>query len=181
MSSFSRNKFRSIEIVTGPALGPTIGWTALAVFVQTMFAQFAAFHATVPSLVTIAVVLYAAKVGAQRGAILGIVAGLLEDSFAGSGGAWTIATTITALAAGTVSRGFFSDGFPMLGALVAAAILLRNTIFWTVMSLEGYPRGLATAHFHATLWQAAVTGVCAVAYLIARTRFVVDRTAVERN
>jgi rod shape-determining protein MreD len=180
VSSFSRNRFRSVEIVSGPALLPTIGWTVLAVFVQTMFAQFLTYRGAVPSFVTIAVVLYALKAGARRGAVLGIIAGLLEDCFAGSGGAWTIATTLTALAAGAVSRGFFSDGFPMLGAIVALAIILRDTLFWSVMSIEGYPRGLATAHAHATLWQAAITGSCAIAYLIARARFVVDRTAVER-
>lgn len=180
MSSFSRNKFRSVEIVTGPALVPTIGWTVLAVFVQTIFAQLVAFRGAVPSLAMIAVVLYALKAGARRGAVLGIIVGVLEDSFAGRGGAWTIATTLTALAAGAIARGFFSDGIPMLAAVVALAVLLRDGIFWTVMSIEGYPRGLATTHLHAALWQAALTGVCAIVYLIARARFIVDRTAVER-
>ncbi len=145
-----------------------------------MFAQFFTFHGAVPSLVTIAVVLYALKAGARRGALLGIIAGLLEDCFAGTGGAWTIATTLTALAAGAVARGFFSDGFPMLGAIVALAIVLRDTIFWVVMSIDGYPRGYASAHVHTTLWQAALTGACTMLYLVIRARFVVDRTAVER-
>jgi len=180
VSSFSRSSFRSIEVVAGPALVPTIGLTVLAVFVQTVFAQFVTFHGAVPSLVTIAVVLYAAKAGARRGAILGIIAGLLEDSFAGSGAAWTIATTLTALTVGGISRTFFSDGFAMLGALVALAILLRDGIFWVVMSLEGYPRGFAVAHLHAALWQALMTGLCALFYLVMRSRFVTDRTAVER-
>jgi len=43
MSSFFRSRFRSIEVVTGPALAPTVGWTALAVLVQTMFAQLSVF------------------------------------------------------------------------------------------------------------------------------------------
>ncbi len=180
MSSFSRSNFRSIEVVTGPALIPTIGWTVLAVFVQTVCAGLLTEHAAVPSFATIAVVLYALKAGARRGALLAIIAGILEDSFAGSGGAWTIATTLMALAAGAVSRGFFSDGFPMLGAVVALAIVVRDTIFWIVMSLQGYPRGFVTAHVHATLWQAALTGGCAMVYLVVRGRFVVDRTAVER-
>jgi rod shape-determining protein MreD len=180
MSWSSRNNFRSIEVVTGPTLAPTVGLTVLAVFVQTMFAQFVTVRGAVPSLVTIAVVLYAAKVGARRGAVLGIIAGLLEDCVAGTGGAWTIATTITALAVGGISRTFFSDGFAMLGALVALAILARDAIFWAVMSAEGYPRGFAVPHLHAALWQAGVTGVCALLYLILRERLFVDRTAVER-
>lgn len=180
MSWSSRNNYRSIEVVAGPALAPTIGLTILAVFIQTMFAQFVTFHSAVPSLVTIAVVLYAAKVGARRGAILGIVAGVLEDSFAGSGGAWTIATTLTALAVGGISRTFFSDGFAMLSALVAIAVLMRDALFWVVMSIQGYPRGFAGAHLHAALWQAGMTGVCTLLYLVVRSRFFDDRMTVER-
>ena len=145
-----------------------------------MFGRAVAFHGAVPSLVTIAVVLYAAKVGARRGGVFGLIAGLLEDCFAGTGGAWTISTTLTGLAVGGISRTFFSDGVPMLGALVALAILLRDAVFWGVMSIEGYPRGFAVAHFHAALWQAAISGVCAMLYLLVRDRFIVDRTTVER-
>jgi rod shape-determining protein MreD len=180
VSSFSPSRFRSIEVVTGPALVPTIGWTVLAVFLQTVFAQLLIVHGAVPSLVTIAVVLYAAKAGARRGAILGVIAGLLEDCFAGTAGDWTMATTLMALAVGGIARTFFSDGFAMLGALVALAILLRDGIFWIMMSLQGYPRGFAMSHLHAAIWQALLTGVAAVIYLAARSRFVADRTAVER-
>jgi rod shape-determining protein MreD len=180
VSSSFRSSFRSIEVVAGPALVPSIGFAVAAVFVQTMFGHDVAFHGAVPSFVTIGVVLYAAKVGARRGALFGLIAGLLEDCFAGTGGAWTIATTATGLAVGGISRTFFSDGVPMLGALVALAILLRDALFWGVMSIEGYPRGLAAVHLHASLWQAAMTGICAVAYLVVRDRFIVDRTTVER-
>jgi rod shape-determining protein MreD len=180
VSSSSRNSFRSIEVVAGPALAPTVGLTVLAVFIQTMFAPYVTFHGGMPSLVTIAVVLYAAKVGARRGAVLGAIAGLLEDSLAGTGGAWTIATTVTALAVGAISRTFFADGFAMLGALVGIAILLRDGVFWSVMSIGGYPRGFAVAHLHAALWQAAITGGCALLYLLVRDRFIDDRITVER-
>jgi rod shape-determining protein MreD len=176
----SRSSFRSIEVVEGPALAPTVGLVVLAVFIQTMFGHFVTFHGAVPSLVTISVVLYAAKVGARRGAVFGIIAGVLEDCFAGTGGAWTIATTLTALAVGGISRTFFSDGIAMLGALVAIAIMLRDAIFWVVLSIEGYPRGFAVAHLHAALWQAAITGACAIVYLLFRPRFITDRTIVER-
>jgi hypothetical protein len=49
-----------------------------------------------------------------------------------------------------------------------------------VMSIEGYPRGFAVAHLHAALWQALITGGCAIVYLLVRARFVSDRTTVER-
>ena len=85
-----------------------------------------------------------------------------------------------ALAVGEISRTFFSDGVAMLGALVAIAILFRDAIFWAVMSMEGYPRGFAVAHLHAALWQAGMTGACAVVYLLLRSRFITDRTTIER-
>ncbi|GAC1403948.1 MAG: hypothetical protein NVSMB64_06420 [Candidatus Velthaea sp.] len=180
MSSFYRNKFRSIEIVSGPGLVPTIGWMLLAVFAQTTLAPLITFRGAVPSFVTIAIVLYAIRVGARRGVVLGILAGILEDIFAGTGGAWTIASTAVALMVGMIARGFFSDGFPMLGALVALSVLMRDAIFWLVMRLQGYPNGLGTAHMHAAVWQGALTGVLTVLYLIGRSRLVVDRTNVER-
>jgi rod shape-determining protein MreD len=175
-----RAKYRSIEIVSGPSLLATIGWAVLAVFAQTLFANALAFRHTVPALAAITVVLYAVRAGARRGAILGVIAGALEDVLAGTGGAWTIATTLVAIAVGAAGRRFFSDGFPMLGALVALAVLARDLIFWLVMRLEGYPHGMGTAHLHAALWQAAITGVLTVLYLVARTRLVADRTNVER-
>ena len=159
---------------------PTIGWVVLAVFAQTVLAPYLQYRGTVPSLVTIAIVLYALRVGARRAAIVGIIAGAIEDALGGTGGAWTIATTLIALGAGTVARGFFSDGFPILGALIALTVLVRDAIFWFVMSLQGYPPGLGTAHFHTAVVQAVITGVIAILYLVARSRFITDRTDVER-
>lgn len=180
MSSSYRSKYRSIEIVSGPSLGPTIGWMALALFVQVTFAPYLTFRGAVPSLVTIPVVLFAIRGGARRGAILGILAGTLEDLYAGTPGAWTIATTLLALAIGRMGRGFFSDGFPMLGMLVGISVLARDALFWTVMRTQGYPTGLGAAHLHAALYQAFLTGLITVVYLVVRSRVVVDRTNVER-
>jgi rod shape-determining protein MreD len=180
VSSFYRSKYRSIEIVSGPAMWPTIGWVVLAILAQTVLAPYVQYRGTVPSLVTIAIVLYATRVGARRAAIVGIIAGALEDAIAGTGGAWTIATTLIALGTGTIVRGFFSDGFPILGALIAITVLARDAIFWLVMSAQGYPPGLGSAHFHQAVVQAIITGVIAIVYLIARSRFIIDRTNVER-
>ena len=102
MSSFYRRKYRSIEIAVGPAYWPVLGWTSVLAFVQTVVVPLFAFRGAVPSLVTIAVVLYATRAGARRGALLGMPAGLLEDIFAGTGGGWTIATTIVGLLVGGV-------------------------------------------------------------------------------
>jgi len=86
-----------MEITVGPAYWPVLGWTALLAFAQTVLAPVLAFRGAVPSLVTIAVVLYAARAGARRGVFLALPAGLLEDVFAGTGGGWAISTTVVAL------------------------------------------------------------------------------------
>jgi rod shape-determining protein MreD len=180
VSSSYRSKYRSIEVVAGPALWPTIGWVVLAVFVQATLAQLLAIHGTVPALVMIPVVRYAVRMGARRGAIAGVVAGVLDDAFGAGTGDWTIATTLVALGVGTLGRGFFSDGFLMQGFLVALAVALRDLIYWTLERFEGFPHGLATQHLHASLIQSVLTGLLTIVYLVVRGRLVVDRTSVER-
>lgn len=181
MSSSYKNKYRSIEIVRGPGVWVTIGCIALAALVQTTFAPALTIRGAVPSFITIAVVLYALRTGVTRGLIVGVVAGILEDSLAtGTGGAWTIATMLVALGAGRIARSFFSDGFTILSAIVAGAVLVRDALFWFVMRIDGYPQGLAVIHLHAAIIQAVVTGAFAFVYLVVRTRFVVDATSVQR-
>jgi len=167
-------------VIAGPALWPTIGWIALAIFVQSTLGRFLAFRGAIPALVMIPVVLYAVRMGGRRGAIAGIVAGLLDDAFGAGTGNWTIATPLVALGAGTLGRGFFSDGFLIQGLLVALAVALRDLVYWTLERFEGFPHGLGILHLHVSLIQAALTGLLTIAYLVARERFVADRTSVER-
>jgi rod shape-determining protein MreD len=150
------------------------------VLLQTMLAPYATFRHAVPSLVTIVVVLYSTRAGARRGSIVALAGGALDDVFAGTGCAWLVATLAVVLFVGIVSRGFFSDGFVTLGGLVALSVGVRDAVFWSVMRLAGYPQGLGTEHVHAALWQAALTGLVTIVYLVARSRFFVDRTSVER-
>ncbi len=180
MSSFYRRKYRSIEIAVGPAYWPVLGQTAVLAFVQTVLVPLFAFRGAVPSLVTIAVVLYASRAGARRGALLGLPAGLLEDIFAGTGGGWTIATTIVGLLAGGFSRRMFADGAFVPAMLCGAAVLVRDAIFWTVMRAEGFPAGYATAHAHTALWRALLTAALAFVWLVIRGRLVTDKTTIER-
>lgn len=180
MSSFYRRKYRSVEIAVGPAYWPVLGWTALLAFVQTVVLPLFAFRGAVPSLVTIAVVLYAVRAGARRGALLGIPAGLLEDVFGGTNGAWTVATTIVALLVGGFSRRMFADGVFAPAVLCGAAVLVRDVIFWSVMRIDGFPPGYAQAHAHLALWRAALTTLVAFAWLVVRGRLVVDKTTIER-
>jgi rod shape-determining protein MreD len=134
----------------------------------------------VPSFVTIAVVLYALRVGARRGALLGLVAGVLSDAVSGTGGAWTISYTLLALACGGVARGFFADGLVPPSLFVGAAVIARSAMFWAIMSFEGYPRGFGTTHLHAALESGALTAVYAFVYVLFRARFGNDETRIER-
>jgi rod shape-determining protein MreD len=169
-----------MEITVGPAYWPVLGWTSLLAFAQTVVVPLLAFRGAVPSLVTIAVVLYASRAGARRGALLALPAGLLEDIFAGTGGGWTIATTIVALLVGGFSRRMFADGAFVPAVLCGFAVLVRDLVFWSVMRIEGYPAGFALAHAHTSLWRALLTAIVAFVWLVVRGRLVTDKTTIER-
>jgi len=175
-----RNKFRSIEIVSGPPFWRSAGCVALGLFVQTAFAPELVLRAGMPSFVTIAVVLYALRLGARRGAVLGLIAGVLTDAVAGTGGAWTLAYTALALLCGAVSRGFFADGIALPALFVGVAVVVRSALFWVIMSAEGYPRGFGATHLHAALESGALTAIYAFAYLVFRARFGGEQTRIER-
>ena len=169
-----------MEISVGPAYWPVLGWTSLLAFAQTVLLPLLAFRGAVPSLVTIAVVLYASRAGARRGAMLALPAGLLLDIFGGTSGGWTIATTVVGLLVGALSRRMFADGAFVPAVLCGLAVLVRDLIFWGVMRIEGFPPGFATAHAHTSLWRALLTAVVAFAWLVIRGRMVTDKTTIER-
>jgi rod shape-determining protein MreD len=175
-----RSNYRSIEIVSGPSFWRSLGFVALGLFVQTVFAPYLLVRSGIPSFVTIVVVLYALRLGARRGAVLGLIAGVLTDCVAGTGGAWTIAYTLLALLAGAVSRGFFADGMLLPSVAVGIAVILRNFVFWVVMSAEGYPRGFGAAHLHAAIESGVLTMIYAFVYLLFRNRFGGEQTRIER-
>lgn len=175
-----QSKYRSIEIVAGPAFWPSVAFVALAAFVQTAFAPWLMVREGMPSFVTIVVVLYTLRAGARRGTLLGLVAGVLSDALAGTGGAWTLAYTLLAPACGAVARGFFADGLLPPSLFVGVAVVVRSVIFWTVLSFEGYPRGYGTVHLHAALESGALTAVYAFVYLLFRARFGGEETRIER-
>ena len=175
-----RSNYRSIEIVSGPSFWRSAGCVALGLFAQTAFAPLLVVHGGIPSFVTIAVVLYALRLGARRGALLGLAAGVLTDAVAGTGGAWTLTYTVLALLCGAVSRGFFSDGAVLPSLFVGAAVIARSALFWAIMSAEGYPRGFGAVHLHAALESGALTALYAFVYLVFRTRFGGEQTRIER-
>jgi len=169
-----------MEISVGPAYWPVFGWTTLLAFLQTVVVPLFAFRGAVPSLVTIAVVLYASRAGSRRGALLALPAGLLEDVFAGTGGGWTVSTTVVALLVGLFARRMFADGAFVPAVLCGAAVLVRDLMFWPIMRIEGFPPGFAVAHMHTSLWRALLTALVAFGYLAVRGRLVTDKTTIER-
>ncbi|HEV8021979.1 MAG TPA: rod shape-determining protein MreD [Candidatus Lustribacter sp.] len=175
-----RSNYRSIEIVSGPSFWRSAGLVALALFVQTVFAPLLVVRAGIPSFVTIAVVLYALRVGARRGALLGVTAGVLTDAVTGTGGAWTLSYTALAMLCGGITRGFFADGVVLPSLFVGVAVVVRNAMFWIIMAAEGYPRGYGAVHLHAALESGALTAVYAFVYLLFRSRFGGEPTRIER-
>lgn len=142
-----------------------------ALVLQTEFAHALTFRGAQPSLVLIAIVWYALRSGMRNAAIFGLCAGLCEDALgAQTGGAWTIASTLTAIGACALTRWMFADSAPILGLLVFCATLLRRMIFWVVMALQGYPPGYARLHLHEALWEALLNAILAVLLLLCMRR-----------
>jgi rod shape-determining protein MreD len=154
----------------GPPWSIAGAWLALAVLAQATVVHHLAVRDVVPSFVLVVVVWYSIRVDARRAAAYGLVAGFCEDALsAQTGAAWTIATTVSALVASVLSRGFFADSIPLVSGITIVATLLRALLFWIVMALTGYPAGLGTIHFHEALLQAALNvGVIVVAMLVLR-------------
>ena len=139
-------------------------WLAAALLLQAEFMHFFTIRAAEPSAVLVLVVWFAMRTNLMNAAAFGVIAGACEDFFGTqTGGAWTIATTLTAIGANFAARGFFVDSLALTAVVVASAALLRRLLFWTVMSLEGYPAGFARVHFHQAMWEALADAVLAIA------------------
>ncbi len=170
---------RSSATPDTPYVGPA-WWHAglillVAIVFQLSIAHALAFRDAVPSAILVAVVWYAIRVDARRAAIFGLAAGLCEDLLSGgaggTGGAWTVSTTLVAAGLGFVSGNFFADSLPLAAIVAALATLVRNAIFWIMLGFEGYPPGLGSTHFHQTLWQSLLDAALIVlAMLLARWR-----------
>jgi rod shape-determining protein MreD len=156
----------------GPAWYIAAAWLCAAVLAQATVVHYIAIRDVVPSFVFVVVLWYAVRVDARRAAIYGLVAGLFEDALSPqTGAAWTIATSLSALLASWLSRGFFADSVPLAATIVVIATLVRALSFWIVMALTGYPPGLGTLHFHEALLQAALNAVIMVAAIVVVRRF----------
>lgn len=147
-------------------------WLLLAALLQATLVHAFAIRGAVPSLVLLVVVSFSLRAPMRAAILFGACAGVLEDALAGTSGAgWTVATALTASLISASSRALFSDSVSLLAALVIVASLVRETVFWVVMSLQGYPPGLQIVHTKAALLDAAYTGLVFLAVGWARWRF----------
>lgn len=170
MSSF-RGKPHVAPFV-GPPWYVAAAWLAVAVVAQATVVHYLAIRDVVPSLVLVVVVWYAIRVDVRRAALYGLAAGLCEDVLAAqTGAAWTISTIVTAILTSVLSRGFFADSIPLVAAVTAIATLVRGLLFWTIMSLEGYPSGLGATHFRETLVACGLNVTIAIVAMIVARRF----------
>lgn len=170
MSSF-RGKPHVAPFV-GPPWPVAAAWLVAAVLVQATLAHFVAIRGVVPSLVLVVVVWYAIRVDPLRAAAYGLAGGLCEDVLsAQTGAAWTISTIVTATLTSFVSRGFFADSIPLAAAVTVVATLVRALVFWTTMSLEGYPSGLGGMHLREAVASAALNVVAMIAAMLVARRF----------
>ncbi|MGH7714372.1 MAG: hypothetical protein ACREML_00085, partial [Vulcanimicrobiaceae bacterium] len=95
--------------------------------------HFIAIRSAVPSLIFLVVATYALRAGTAGAILLGAAGGLIDDALAGNtGAAWTIATTIAALAISGAARLTFADSPSIFAALLVAAALLREGLYWAV-------------------------------------------------
>lgn len=168
---------------TGPATAPLTApdwWVAAlyllgALFLQIELMHYVSIRGAEPSLVLIVLVWYALRADLFHAAAFGFIAGVCEDAFtalpAGMGAGWLVALPFTALFVSWLSRWFFADSIPAMGAVVVVATLFSRMLFWIVLAIQGYPTGYARMHFHQALWEALVNGVLVgVLMLLARIR-----------
>ena len=151
----------------GPSWYRAAIYLAIALLAQVSFLHYLSIRGHTIGPVLVVVVWYAIHADPRRAATIGLIAGALEDLLStGTGGGWTIATTVTAVLASVLSRGFFSDSMPLVAGIVIFATVVRSWLFWLIMGLQGYPPGLGWRHFHDALWQAALNAVLVVAAML---------------
>jgi len=169
--SSSRNRIH-IDRIIAPAWYVSAAWLLLALFAQVTIVHWLDIRNVEPSLVLVAVVWYAIRVEPWRAGAYGLAAGIGEDLLAyGTGGAWTISTTVVAIVASTISRGFFADSIPLVATITFVATLVRQLIFWVAMGFEGYPSGLGMMHFHEALLGAVLNAVVMMVVMLVSRRF----------
>lgn len=155
----------------GPPWWHAALWLLAALIFQLTIARFVSFRGALPSATLVVVVWYAIRVDARRAALYGLAAGICTDLLStGTGGAWTVATTLVAILAALLSRNFFADSYTLAAAVAAIATLVRGGIFWLTMSWQGFPAGLGRIHLHELLWEALLNALLMLIGMFATRR-----------
>jgi rod shape-determining protein MreD len=150
----------------------------VALAVQTTLLPRLPIRGATVSLSLLVVLWYALRAGTWRALVLGVVAGACEDSLSGgTGAAWTIATLVTALAAGRAHATFIAESRLWIVPIVLVASLLRDAIFVAMLQTQSTPLALPAAHVHAFLWQALLNALVAVAAVTWKPSLIVPDAA----
>jgi rod shape-determining protein MreD len=170
--SSSRNTRIRIPRAVAPTWWIAALWLVAAEFAQVTLMHYAVVRNIEPSLVFVTVVWYALRVSSVQAAAYGLAAGLLEDILAtGTGAAFALSTTIGALVAQRISRGFFADSLPLVLTITVVATLVRQLMFWVIWGMEGYPPGLATMHFHEAIGNCVANALLMLVVTLVARRF----------
>ena len=114
-----------------------------------------------PSAVLLVVIWFSVRLGPQRAAMLGLVAGLCEDLLSGTtGGSWMLATLAAAVLTALLSQRFFSDSPLLYAALAFVGTFIRNAVFWAAMQIAGSPFAWSGLHFHDAVRQSILDAIC---------------------
>jgi rod shape-determining protein MreD len=148
-------------------------WLFVAGFLQATVVHYVAFRGAVPSLIFLVVATYALRSGTAGAILLGAAGGLLDDALAGSSGAaWTISTTVSALAISIAARLLFAESPSIFAIVVVVASLLREGLYWAVISLQGLPVGLGMHFTKIAIASSFYTAAIALGVVYLRWRLV---------
>ena len=177
--SSSRSKPHVAPFV-GPPWYVAAAWLVVALVAQATIVHQLAIRNVVPSLVLVVVVWYAIRVDARRAALYRISRRVWRGrTLAADRRIVDDPTCLSALLAGTLSRGFFADSIPLAASVMVATTLLRALALLDRHGTSGYPSGLGTMHFHETLVQAVLNALVIVVAMIVARRF--DTADVNAN
>lgn len=129
------------------------GAAALGLFAalafQSTVGPLLAFRHAVPSFVLLLVLWIAARTGPAEALEVGALAGAGEDTLAGTGAAWTIATALVSILAATTAPSSVANERRAFATVVVAATALRCVLFEFVLQIEHRP----LPSLHPLLWQ----------------------------
>ncbi|TAM75263.1 rod shape-determining protein MreD [bacterium] len=151
-----QSEVSGINEVDRPAHWPSLALAAaLAIVLESTWLSRLHLRGGSLDLVVVFVAWYAATAGASKGLLYGALCGMAEDALAvRTGAAHMLALGLTGAVCGLGSRFVLPDSVFAIAGIVAVGTVLSDAIFWSTMSMGGFPDGLGSLHFHRSLWSA---------------------------